>query len=185
MKIKRLIYISIFITLGIILPMIFHFTGGANMGSIFLPMHIPVFIGGSLLGPISGFLIGLITPIMSSFLTGMPPLLPILPIMIVELSIYGIAIGFLVKKMNLNIYISLIFSMVLGRIGSGISVWILVTVFEYARLPNNPFIYIWGAVTMGFLGILIQLIMVPSVHNYLDNYDTNRIANNRINEVNN
>ena len=93
---KQLILSGLFIAFGIILPMCFHVF---NMGgSIFLPMHIPVLISGFLLGPICGAIVGVITPILSSFLTGMPPVLPTMPIMALELCGYGIVSGILFSK---------------------------------------------------------------------------------------
>ena len=55
--------------------MLFHLAGG--MGVVFLPMHLPVLLAGFFLGPRFGLLVGIITPLLSSLLTGMPPLLPL------------------------------------------------------------------------------------------------------------
>lgn len=82
MKSKKIAFSSMFIAFGIILPMIFHTVNLA--GNIFLPMHIPVLIGGFLLGPVCGMLIGIITPVLSGFMTGMPPIIPVMPIMAFE-----------------------------------------------------------------------------------------------------
>ena len=98
MKTKKIILSGIFIAFGIILPMFFHTFNMA--GSIFLPMHIPVLIGGFLLGPLYGGLVGLLTPILSGFMTGMPPLVPVMPIMAFELCAYGVISGFLFEKTN-------------------------------------------------------------------------------------
>ncbi len=73
MKSKKIVLSAIFIAFGIIMPMIFHTVNLA--GTIFLPMHIPVLIAGFLLGPTCGALVGIITPI----LTGMPPIIPMMP----------------------------------------------------------------------------------------------------------
>lgn len=165
MKTKLMVYTAIFIALGLVLPIAFHFTGGG--GPVFLPMHIPILLGGALLTPAAGLLIGIITPILSSLLTGMPPVLPTLPIMIVELALYGLTIAFLSKKFN--IYFSLIMSMIVGRIGAGLVVTFLVHFLNF-RLPANPFIYIWGTITTGLPGIIIQLIFIPILYKYLLNY---------------
>lgn len=171
MKVRYLVYIAIFVALGIVLPLGFHIFG-TGLGSIISPMHIPVYLAGAFLGPLAGTLVGAVTPVLSSFFTGMPPVIPILPIMIVELVIYGLVIGYLYKHKSLNIYSSLIISMFLGRIGAGIVVWFLVHVFSITYLPANPLIFIWGTIVKGLPGIIIQLILVPLVINYLINYQS-------------
>ena len=170
MKTQKLVYMAIFIALGVVLPMAFHFVGGPGLGTVFLPMHIPVLMGGAFLGPFAGAIVGLITPIISSFLTGMPPVLPMLPIMIVELAVYGMLMGYLYQERSLNVYLSLFISMLAGRAGAGLIVLILVHGMGFAGLPANPLVYIWGAITSGIPGILIQFVFIPPVVYYLHNF---------------
>lgn len=168
MKTRKLVLMAIFIALGIVLPISFHLFG-SGLASIISPMHIPVFIAGAFLGSLAGLIIGAITPLLSSLFTGMPPVLPMLPIMFVELAIYGCIIGYLFKTKDLNIYFSLLISMLLGRIGAGIVVWFLVHVFSITYLPANPLIFVQGTIVKGLPGIVIQLILVPIVVKYLQN----------------
>lgn len=167
MKTKFLVYTALFITLGLILPLAFHFIGGG--GPIFLPMHIPILLAGALLGPTAGLITGIITPILSSLLTGMPPVLPVLPIMVVELTFYGLVTGYMIKRFN--IYLSLLISMLVGRIGAGLVVAVMVHILNF-KLPANPLVYIWGTITTGLPGIVIQLILIPILYKYLINYNT-------------
>ena len=114
---NNLVSIAFFIALGLVLPMIFH---SFNMGGkIFLPMHIPVLLGGLILGPLAGLIIGILTPILSSVITGMPPVFPMLPLMIVELGTYGFISGYLRKNKDMSIFQSLIISMIVGRLKIG------------------------------------------------------------------
>ncbi len=166
MNTKLLVYTAFFIALGLVLPMTFHMVGGA--GPIFLPMHIPVLLAGALLGPAAGIITGIITPILSSFLTGMPPVLPVLPIMLVELALYGLVTGFLIQKSN--IYLSLLISMLIGRIGAGLVVTVMVNILNF-KLPANPLIYIWGTITTGLPGVIIQLVFIPILYKSLINYN--------------
>lgn len=62
--------------------MAFHLIG--MTGPITLPMHIPVLIGGLLLSPLA-LLLGIVTPVVSSLLTGMPVIYPMAIIMAFEL----------------------------------------------------------------------------------------------------
>lgn len=156
---KQLVLSGVFIAIGVVLPIVFHaITGG---GSIFLPMHIPVLMAGFFLSIPYALAVGVLTPLLSSLLTGMPPIFPVLPFMIFELATYGVIISLLYRKYNMNVYVSLIISMICGRIMAGIAVWALATFFM-AKLPS-PIIFITGAVTKGIPGILIQLIFIPAI----------------------
>lgn len=156
---KQLVTSGIFVAIGLILPMVFHGMGGA--GPVFLPMHIPVIMAGFFLSAPYALLVGIVTPILSALLTGMPPMFPVLPYMLVELAIYGVVTSLLSRKYKLNVYVSLIGAMICGRIASGMMVWILATFFMVG-LPS-PFLFIKGAVVTGIPGILIQLVFIPLV----------------------
>lgn len=155
MKSKKIVLSGIFIAFGIILPMIFHTVNMA--GPIFLPMHIPVLIGGFLLGPIYGGLVGLITPILSGLMTGMPPIVPMMPIMAFELCAYGIIIGFLFNKTK-NTYISLIGAMIGGRLFAMVGAF-LVSITIAPQV--NPVIFIFGNLAQAIPGMLIQIVFIP------------------------
>ena len=58
---KKLVYGGVLIALGVLIPQAFH-GFGENAGNDFLPMHIPVFIAGLLLGPVYGGTIGALVP---------------------------------------------------------------------------------------------------------------------------
>lgn len=155
-KTIQLILSGLFIAIGIVLPMIFHAFG---LGSVFLPMHIPVLVAGFMLQIPFALFVGAITPILSFLFTGMPPAFPTLVYMIFELATYGAATSMFYRKLKLNVYISLVLSMISGRIVSSIIVWFLATFFA-AKLPG-PVSFIIGGVTTGLPGIAIQLIFIP------------------------
>jgi hypothetical protein len=123
-------------------------------------MHIPVLIGGFLLSPKLALLLGIITPVLSGMLTGMPVMFPMAVIMAFELGIYGLAASLAVRKFNLSVIPSLIVSMIAGRIAAGLTVAILVELFG---VKMNPLIYIKGAIITGIPGIIIQLIFIPAL----------------------
>lgn len=161
MNTKNLVLSGLFITLGIIFPIFFHMLGMIG-GQVFLPMHIPVLLAGFILGPISGVIVGVITPVLSSIITSMPPFMPMLPIMIVELTFYGIISGYMYQTKKINIFISLITSMIIGRIMSSMVVYIMVKLFA-VPLPPNPLIFIQVGIITGLPGLLIQIVMIPMV----------------------
>lgn len=156
MNIKKLTYLSFFLTLGIVIPQSFHILGGTGLGSIVLPMHIPVIIGGMLLGPLPGLIIGFLSVVIG-FMLGMPSL-PIAPFMLIELSVYGFVVGYLSFLKKINPYICLIITMVIGRLASSISMNIAIHLFGFNLPP------VFGTITifvMGIPGVIFQLIIIP------------------------
>lgn len=155
-SIREMVMSGLFITMGLVLPVMFHFFG---VGKNFLPMHIPVLLAGFILSLPYAIAVGVITPVLSSVITGMPPMFPVLPYMVFELAVYATAANVLSKKMKLNTYLSLIASMVAGRIVAGIVVWGMTVIFG-AKLPG-PTVFIISVVTAGIPGIIIQLAFIP------------------------
>jgi len=144
----------------IILPMAFHAIPGA--GPMLLPMHIPVILAGLICGPLFGFIVGLSGPFLSSIMTGMPPAF-LMPVMMIELSIYGAVTGLLMKfirtgRSSFDLYICMIVAMICGRIMAGFAQALIFFDGVYA-------ITIWAGTyfVTGFPGIVIQLIFVPSM----------------------
>jgi riboflavin transporter FmnP len=147
---------GILISIGLILPIGFHAMGMG--GPIFLPMHIPVLVGGAVLSPALALIIGILTPVLSSFITGMPVAYPILPIMAVELGLYGLCASLSMRKLKLNIWMTLALSMVVGRLGAGLTVYMLA---QTLGLKMQALLYLKGAVITGLPGIAIQLVIIP------------------------
>ncbi len=156
---------SFLISMGIVLPMGFHAVGIG--GAIFLPMHIPVLIAGLMLGPCWGALIGMLTVLLSTLLTGMPPVIPMLPIMFFELGVYGFLTGFTFEKRGRNIWISLLIAMLGGRMAAGMVVWVMVHITGFGGLPVNPLIFVYGSIIKGLPGIIMQLMFIPLLFKFL------------------
>ncbi|NMA85532.1 MAG: ECF transporter S component [Epulopiscium sp.] len=156
---KELVLSGVFIAMGLVFPIAFHAIGGG--GPVFLPMHIPVLIAGFFLSWPFTLAVGVLTPILSSLLTGMPLFFPVLPYMVLELATYGTIVSFLYRDLKRNVYMALIISMVCGRVMAGAAVWVLATFFM-AKLPS-PILFIQAAILKGIPGILIQLIFIPAI----------------------
>lgn len=157
---KNLVLSGLFLALGIAIPI---FTHPLGLGNSILPMHIPVLICGFVCGWPYGIIVGLITPLISSLLTGMPPLFPVAIAMALELAAYGFMAGFLYKmlpKKNLFVYLSLVGSMIFGRIIWGTAMFLILgiggKVFTWAA-------FIGGSVIGAVPGIIIQIILVPII----------------------
>ncbi len=157
---KNLVLAGLFIALGVILPF---FTGKVGeLGRALLPMHIPVLIAGFVCGWPYGLVVGLVTPFLSSFTTGMPPI-PMATTMTFELGAYGLMTGLLYKlfpKKDIYVYPALLISMLVGRVVMAIANIILL------GLSGNA--YTWQAFVSGaFLnaipGMIIQIVIIPII----------------------
>lgn len=150
------------IALGILLP--FATSHGFGIpGTVLLPMHIPVFLCGLLCGPVYGAFSGLLLPVLNSFLTGMPAMYPMMPIMAGELFTYGLVSGLLYKKTKLGkrkfgVYAALVGAMISGRIVYGLVFHLLLLVSGQLKALT-----VWAAVVTGVPGIFIQLLLIPPV----------------------
>lgn len=157
-KIKKLVYTALCIALGVVLPITFHSI--PNAGSVFLPMHIPILLCGLICGWEYGLICGAVTPILSSLITGMPPIAYV-PSMTIELAIYGFVSGLLIniiktKKASVNIYISLILAMIAGRLAYGFMNALIFKAGSYSMQ-----VWLASAFITSFPGIIIQLILIP------------------------
>ncbi|HWQ61666.1 MAG TPA: ECF transporter S component, partial [Negativicutes bacterium] len=120
--------------------------------------HIPVFIAGLFLGGYAGLAVGALTPVFSSLLTGMPPAMPSLPVMAVELAIYGAAGGYLYNGRRWNLLVSLAAAMVAGRLGAALALYVMINML---KITIDFTAYMTGALVTGLPGIAIQLAVVP------------------------
>ncbi|MCL2285941.1 MAG: ECF transporter S component [Firmicutes bacterium] len=163
-QIKKYVITAMCITLCTVLPLVLHAVPGA--GSTILPMHIPVLLCGLIAGPYFGLLAGLLGPLLSSFITGMPPM-AYAPIMMTELAVYGAITGLLIRLVRtknnyFNIYAALIPAMVVGRIITGIAR----ALFFTPAAANETTLLAWW-ITSYFItslpGIIIQLILLPII----------------------
>ena len=156
--IKKMVLAAFFLALGLILPF---FTGQIpEIGSMLLPMHIPVLICGFVCGWRYGLLVGFITPLFRSFLFTMPPV-PTAIGMAFELATYGTVTGILYRKLQKSqhrIYISLLVAMIAGRI-----VWGVVSLIIYG-VQQTAFtwqMFLAGSLLNAIPGIILQIVLIP------------------------
>ncbi|ADK15330.1 ECF transporter S component [Clostridium ljungdahlii] len=159
----QLVRAAVLVAIALILPYFFH--GINNVGSIFLPMHIPVLIAGFLLEPKYSVMVGIVAPVLSSLFTGMPPI-PYLYVMIVELAAYAFLISVLYNKFKFKIYTSLILGMIGGRIVSMIGTFLILHIIM--TRPFNFISVVSGLFITGIPGIIIQLIFIPIIVTILE-----------------
>ena len=156
---KRTTLCAVCIALCYVLPIAFHSVG---LGSILSPMHIPVLLCGLICGGGAGLLCGLVGPVLSSLLSGMPPMLMLVR-MIPELCVYGLVAGVVMKHLHTgsnakDVYISMIVAMVAGRIVGGIA-----TAVFFAVTSGVYSLALWFAsyFVESVPAIAIHLVLVP------------------------
>lgn len=152
------------IALAVVLPQIMHLALGQPGGVKWLPMYLPVLIGGCLLGTKWGFAVGVLSPMVSFMITlimGNPmPMAARLPFMMAELAVFAVISGLFTKKISENglwAFPAVIAAQLVGRA----SFLGLVAVFQL-RTPFNVSM-IWSQIQTGVTGLLAQAILVPVI----------------------
>jgi len=157
--IRNLSYAAICLALCIILPFL---TGQIpQVGNMLSPMHIPVLLAGYLCGPWWAMAVGFIAPLLRFLLFGMPYILPTGLAMCFELLTYGLVSGLLYRALPKKVgyvYLSLVVSMLAGRI-----VWGIASLVIYGVM-GNPFtwaIFFAGAFVNAVPGIIVHIVIIP------------------------
>ena len=158
--IQKAVLCVLFIAAGLVLPMGFHRLG---LGTAFLPMHIPVFIGALVCGPWFGVIGALCTVSLSCVLTGMPPVFPVGVCMMVELAVYaGVSAGIMERRKYRisSLYMALAAGIVAGRIANGLAN-AAAAAFSGVQYSLSSF---WeGTVVATAPGTILLLCIVPGI----------------------
>lgn len=161
--VKTLISVAL-IALAVLLPQLVHLVAGAEGGMKWLPMYLPVLIGGCVLGTYWGLGIGILSPVVSFLITyamGSPmPAAARLPFMIVELAVFASISGLFSKKIAENGWMAfpaVLLASVVGRI-----VFMLLVLIFQSVTPFTPEL-IWSQIQSGLLALLLQAVLVPFI----------------------
>ena len=171
---------ALLLALGVVLPIVFHAIPLG--GRIFLPMHLPAFIAGLVLGPVAGLVVGAGSPVVSGLLTGRPTVLYMVP-MVFELATYGLVAGLLRPRFEAMlgrrartsghavrgiataaplaaVSLALVGAMLAGRV-----VWIAAVIWfaPVVGLTARPIAMALGALGAGWIGMIIQLALIPAI----------------------
>lgn len=160
-KTLKLVWSAFFLALGYVLP--FVTMQIPTIGKMLCPMHIPIMLCGIFCGWPYALIIGIICPILRSFTTGMPAMIPSAISMAFELPAYGISIALLFnvfKRKKWAIFPSLIISMLCGRIVWGLVRFVMAMAFG---INFSVKIFLAEGFVRAFPGIIAQLIIVPAV----------------------
>ena len=159
---KNLALAAMFVALGLVLPFL---TGQIpQIGSMLLPMHIPVFLCCLICGWKYGTMVGFMLPLLRFAVFGMPVIFPTGIAMAFELAAYGFIAGILYERSRwqcvIALYRSIIAAMIGGRIVWGAAQIVLL------GISGNAFtwqMFMAGAFLRAIPGIVIQLILVPAI----------------------
>ena len=158
---RDLILAALCLALAMLLPFL---TGQIQtLGNMLCPMHIPVLLCAYICGYRWAAAVGFISPLLRYAIFGMPPIMPAGVSMAFELLTYGLVAGLLyekLKKNTLNIYVSLIISMISVRVVWGIARLIIsgVTGTEFTWQ-----LFIGGAVLQAVPGIILHILLIPII----------------------
>lgn len=152
------------IALAVVLPQLVHLALGQPGGVQWLPMYLPVLIGGCLLGTRWALSVGILSPLVSFLITslmGEPmPAAVRLPFMVAELAVFAAVSGLFTRKIAKNglwAFVAVVSAQIAGR-----AVFLgLVAAFQ-SLVPFTPAM-IWSQIQAGFWGLLVQAIFVPVI----------------------
>ena len=153
---KDLLLGGLFLALAIAIPVLFHAVG---LGKAFLPMFFPIIISGFFIAFPAAVAVGVLSPLTSAFLTGMPPFYPpIVFVMMLEgLFLAGLPV-LLYQKYKVSVWPTLIITILADRIV------LLGSVFAISHWLDLPEKIIGAAsIIEGIPGVVLIFLLVPPV----------------------
>lgn len=158
---RQIALVAVFIALAVLVPMVFHAIG---LGAMFLPMFLPMLLAGFFLNPVYAGLVGLVGPVISSLLTGMPPLLPVTPVISAE----GFALGFVAASLYQLKKFPSWFCVLMALLAERIILVLVIFLFApLFGLPPQAFSV--GILLTSLPGIFLNLFLVPLIVRILKN----------------
>lgn len=157
---KKLIISAMMLSLCLLLPFL---TGQIKeFGTMLCPMHLPVLLCGFICGPIWGCAVGAVAAPLRFLIFGMPKV-PTCLFMAAELAVYGLLTGVFYKLFPKKIpymYLSLVLSMIAGRIVSTAIRWIA---FGIPPVTNLFSAFISSSIIATWPGIVLQIVLIPLI----------------------
>ncbi len=138
--------------LAVVLPYLAHFTGAPVR--YLLPMHWAVILAGLVYGWRSGAITGLLAPVVSVLISGMPAPHILAP-MTIELFTYGVITGLLRENFKMNSFASVAIALIAGRI------LFLISVLLLGSVSGSFFSYTEAAMLPGIAAAIAQIAILP------------------------
>lgn len=160
---KTLVSVGL-IALAVILPQLVHAALGQPGGVQWLPMYLPVLIGGCLLGAKWGLAVGILSPVVSFAITSLAgnamPVAARLPFMMLELAVFAAVSGLFTNKISDNglwAFPAVISAQLAGRLV------FLGAVFVCQSFVPFTVEMIWGQIVTGLVGLAVQAVLAPVI----------------------
>ncbi len=158
---KMLVSLGI-VALAVLLPQLVHAALGAPGGVQWLPMYLPVLLGGCLLGWQWGLGVGILSPLVSFAITalaGSPmPAAARLPYMIAELAVFAAVSGLFSRRIAENGWMAFP-AVLLAQVAGRLVFLALAAIFESVSPLSAA--AVWSQIQTGLLGLLLQAVLVP------------------------
>ena len=168
-SVKLKITVKMLVSMGIIalaigLPQLVHAVAGAQGGAQWLPMYLPVLLGGCLLGWQWGLGIGIVSPLLSFGITSLAgnamPVAVKLPYMVAELAVFGAVSGVFSKRIAENSWMA--FPAVLSAAVGGRTLFMTVAAVFQSVSPLSA-AAVWSQIQTGLVGLVLQATLVPII----------------------
>ncbi len=168
-SVKLKITVKMLVSAGIIalaigLPQLVHAVAGAQGGAQWLPMYLPVLLGGCLLGWQWGLGIGIVSPLLSFGITSLAgnamPVAVRLPYMVAELAVFGAVSGVFSKRIAENSWMA--FPAVLSAAVGGRTLFMTVAAVFQSVSPLSA-AAVWSQIQTGLVGLVLQATLVPII----------------------
>jgi uncharacterized membrane protein len=158
-------FVTLFVAMDVAIPWLCH-TIHPSAGPIFLPMFFFILLVGLLFGWRAGLLVGILTPLVSYTISGMP-FLERLPIIVIEASSYGLSAGLFRERFKLNVFWSLLGAIMAGRLAVALTLLIVQWTGD-----SHSLAIVWQSIKQGWPGIALQMILLPSISTVLEKLST-------------
>lgn len=160
LTIKSLVALGV-VALAVALPQIVHLVAGAEGGMRWLPMYLPVLLGGCLLGWRWGLGAGIASPLVSFTLTSLAgnamPAASRLPYMIAELAVFGAVSGAFAGKIVQNGWTAFA-AVVLAQVSGRALFLALAAIFQGVSPLSAA--AAWSQISAGLFGMVLQAVLV-------------------------
>ncbi|MBQ2987490.1 MAG: ECF transporter S component [Clostridia bacterium] len=159
---KKLTVSAMMLAIALLLPFL---TGQLpSVGKMLAPMHLPVLLCGLICGPIFGFAVGAVAAPLRFVLFGAPQM-PNVLYMTSELAAYGLLSGIfsrILPRRKLSLYVSLILSMIGGRIAYAI-IFISINLSNAKTVEALILPIISATVLTAWPGMILQIVIIPTL----------------------
>jgi len=152
---RELALAGLFGAAGLTIPFLFHLL---HLGSLFMPMYLPLVALGFFVSPTIAAITAFVVPLLSGLFTGMPPFFPpVAPVMSIELSIMAVLIAAIRGRFpHLNAWLLLAPVLIIGRL-INFSLF-----YAIASAVDLPAAFVAGlSFISGWPGLLLMMFVIP------------------------